>query len=64
VEIKYLKAGFKPGAAEVKRLKAAAEAQLKRYGGERKLEKSLEKTALIKIVLIFSGHEILYIGEL
>jgi hypothetical protein len=31
-------------------------------GGDTKLAKSLEKTTLIKILLIFSGHEEVYTG--
>ena len=63
LEIKYLKAGFKPGDAEAQRLKEEAAAKLRQYGGEKKFKKSLEKTTLIKIVLIFSGHEEIYTGE-
>jgi hypothetical protein len=63
LEIKYIKAGVKPGNAEVKKLKAAAKAQLKRYSIDEKFLKNIEKTTLIKLVLIFSGPEEVYIGS-
>ncbi len=63
LEIKYIKAGVKPADVEVQQLKAAAEEQLKRYSIDEKFLKNIEKTTLIKLVLIFSGHEEIYIGE-
>jgi hypothetical protein len=63
LELKYIKAGVKPGDAEVQQLKTAAEEQLKRYSIDKKFLKNIEKTTLIKLVLIFSGHEEIYIGE-
>jgi hypothetical protein len=63
LEIKYIKAGVKPGDAEVLQLKEAAEEQLRRYSIDEKFLKNIEKTTLIKIVLIFSGHEEIYIGK-
>ncbi|MCX6580702.1 MAG: AAA family ATPase [Candidatus Aminicenantes bacterium] len=63
LELKYIKAGVKPGDAEVKQLKTAAEEQLKRYSIDKKFLKNIEKTTLIKLVLIFSGHEEIYMGQ-
>jgi hypothetical protein len=61
LEIKYIKAGVKPGNAEARQLQAEAEVQLKHYAIDKKFRKNIEKTTLIKIVLIFSGHEAIYI---
>jgi hypothetical protein len=63
LEIKYVKAGRKPGDTEVMRLKAEAEEQLGKYSLNEKFRKTIEKTTLIKLVLIFSGHELVYLGE-
>lgn len=62
LEIKYIKAGVKPGDADIQQLKAGAEEQLDRYTADEKFRKSIEKTTLIKLVLVFSGHEAIYIG--
>lgn len=63
LEIKYVKAGVKPEDTKIQKLKAEAEKQLTSYSLDKKLKKTLEKTTLIKIVLVFSGHEAVYIGE-
>jgi hypothetical protein len=65
LEIKYikLKEGKKPGNAKKLRLKEEAEEQLKKYTGDEKFRKSIERTKLTKLVLIFSGHELLDINE-
>jgi hypothetical protein len=63
LEIKYVKAGAKPGDSEVKRLKATAVEQLRKYGADEKFKKTIGKTRLIKVALIFSGHELMDIGE-
>lgn len=64
LEIKYIKGtGEKPGSSEVQRLKAEAEKQLKAYSMDEKLKKAIEPTTLIRLVLIFSGHRLVYIGE-
>jgi hypothetical protein len=62
VELKYVKSGVKPGDAKVKKLKEEAEEQLRRYSIDEKFKKNIEKTALVKLVLIFSGHENVYMG--
>jgi hypothetical protein len=61
LEIKYVKAGAKPEGDKVRQLKAEAETQLKAYSLDKRFRRTIEKTVLIKIVLIFSGHEAVYI---
>ncbi|MCU0285692.1 MAG: PD-(D/E)XK nuclease domain-containing protein [Acidobacteria bacterium] len=63
LELKYIKAGVKPADAEAQQLKMAAEEQLKRYCIDEKFLKNIEKTTLIKLVLIFFGHEEIYMGN-
>lgn len=63
LELKYIKTGVKPQDVEVQQLKIAAEEQLKHYCIDEKFLKNIEKTTLIKLVLIFSGHEEIYMGE-
>jgi hypothetical protein len=62
LEIKYLEAGIKPGDKKVGQAKAAAEEQLKRYHCDEKFMKNIQKTSLIKLALVFSGHEAVHIG--
>jgi hypothetical protein len=62
LEIKYMKSGGSPGDRKVQQLKSEAEAQLKKYSADEKFKKNIEKTTLIKVVLVFSGHEAMYIG--
>ena len=67
LEIKYIskKQGKVPGDLEKKTrlLKAEAEAQLKRYSGDEKFDKTLGQTTVVKLVLIFCGNNLEYIGE-
>jgi hypothetical protein len=63
MEIKYTKSGLKPGDTEIHRLKSKAEEQLKKYSIDKNFKKNIEKTRLIKLVLIFSGHELIDIDE-
>ncbi|MCP5108950.1 MAG: hypothetical protein GY950_36540, partial [bacterium] len=65
LEIKYIKAGGKrkPADSRVQRLKKEAEEQLKSYGLDEKFRKTIGKTKLVKLVLIFCGHELMYIGR-
>ena len=63
IEIKYVQAGMW---AEDKRLMpiiSAAEEQLKSYSMDPKFQGNIKKVKLIKLVSIFSGHEIVYRGE-
>jgi len=62
LEIKYIKAGMKIEDTNVRQLKDEAEKQLKNYAMDKKFKKNIENTSLIKLVLIFSGHEAIYIG--
>ena len=63
LEIKYLKAGVEPGDAKVRQLRAEAEEQLSSYSIDVKFKKSIERTTLIKLVLVFSGHEAIYMDN-
>jgi len=60
LELKYLKKG--EGDKKVNSAIKEAEEQLKRYSLDKKLRKSFEKMTLIKLVLVFSGTEMKYIG--
>jgi hypothetical protein len=62
LEIKYIKAGLTLKDKQVQKLKTEAENQLKNYSIDQKFQKSIKKTTLIRVVLIFSGHEAIYIG--
>jgi hypothetical protein len=73
LEIKYIKKGEqakKVGAKtkesktdKSKKLRIEAEEQLKKYSIDEKFKKTIGRTSLIKLVLIFSGPELIYIGE-
>jgi hypothetical protein len=65
IEIKYIKPqkGQKPDPARIEQLKAEAEEQLNKYSADEKFKKNLEKTNLIKLVLIFSGHRLAHMGK-
>ncbi|NIM12250.1 MAG: AAA family ATPase [Candidatus Aminicenantes bacterium] len=62
VEIKYIKTS-EYREEKVKQLKSEAEQQLRTYNRDTKMQRSIGKTALIKLVLIFSGPELKYINE-
>ena len=61
LEIKYLKKGDKGKDLELK-IKEAEE-QLARYTGDEKFQKATAGTMVVKLVLVFSGTELTYIGE-
>jgi hypothetical protein len=65
VEIKYIKAEEKPklSKAKIQKLKANAAEQLKNYSMDKKFNKNIEKTTLVKLVLIFCGHELMDIDQ-
>ena len=63
LEIKYIKTGEKPGQDVLQQLIAKAAAQLKNYSLDEKFKKNIEKTTLVRLVLIFCGHELLYKGD-
>ncbi|MCP4150792.1 MAG: hypothetical protein GY757_23805, partial [bacterium] len=44
-----------------KQLKKEAEKQLKAYSIDQRFKKNMKKTTLIKLVLIFCGHELIEI---
>ncbi|MGD2091202.1 MAG: AAA family ATPase [Candidatus Aminicenantes bacterium] len=47
----------------IRQLRVEAEDQLKRYGGDERLKKTIGQTTVVKLVLIFCGSELEYIGE-
>ena len=59
LEIKYIKAGVAPGEEQVRQLKSQAEDQLRSYSIDEKFERAMGKTDRVKIVLVFSGHELI-----
>jgi hypothetical protein len=63
LEIKYLNAGIKPVDGRIQQLRTGAEDQLKHYSIDKKFKKTIGKTTLIKLVLLFSGHELVYLGK-
>ncbi len=63
IEIKYMKSIDGKSKKKVEQLKSEAQEQLKRYSIDENFRKSIEKTTLIKLVLVFSGHKLAYIGE-
>lgn len=65
LEIKYIKASDKNKSAEsrLRQLKEKAELQLKRYSIDDKFKKSIKSTTLVKLVLIFRGHELIHISD-
>ncbi len=69
LEIKYIKPEgkrkknpAKPAPGVIEKLKTEAEAQLQNYSIDEKFKKSIEKTQVIKLVLIFYGSDLVYIG--
>jgi len=65
VEIKYLKPGDgEPSPGQIEKLKAEAESQLHQYGLDEKLHKTLGRTTLIPLLLIFSGLDLLHAAAL
>lgn len=63
LEIKYTKAGARAGDDIVQKLKTEAEAQLRKYSLDEKMARSIGKTTLVKLVLVFSGHELVHLGS-
>lgn len=66
LEIKYIPKGDVKGQkgmdSKIERLEKEAAEQLRRYVLDKKFKKYIEKTTLIKLVLIFSGSELLHIA--
>jgi hypothetical protein len=67
LELKYIKpegkGKKKPAPGVMKKLKAEAKKQLGNYSIDEKFKKSMEKTQVIKLVLIFYGSDLVYIGQ-
>lgn len=62
LEIKYEPSGLQPEDPRIEKLKAEARKQLNSYSLDNKFKKNMEKTTVIKLILVFSGHQPLYIG--
>jgi len=66
VEIKYLKAlprQMKLDEEKIRSMREDAERQLKQYSLDEKFKNTLGLTKLIKLVLVFCGHRLVYKGE-
>lgn len=63
IEIKYMKPSENKNKEKMHRLKTEAENQLKQYSLDEKFRKHIRGTTLIKLILVFSGHQLIYIGE-
>lgn len=63
LEIKYTPTGMKPTDTKIERFKSEARKQLNSYSMDNRFKKNMEKTTIIKIILIFSGHKAVYIGQ-
>jgi hypothetical protein len=64
LEIKYIKSGVSPGDEKVRQLKSEAKEQLEKYSIDEKFKKTIEKANLIKIILVFSGHRLIDMGDM
>jgi len=63
LELKYVKAGMSPQDPKIRKLIAQAEEQLQRYHLDTKFAKAIGNTQLVKLIIIFSGHEAVYVEE-
>jgi hypothetical protein len=67
LEIKYIKPEGKrkkkPAPGIMEKLKIEAAEQLRNYSIDEKFRKSMEKTRVIKLALIFYGSDLVYMGE-
>ncbi len=63
LELKYMKAGLTTEDPVVPKLVSEAQEQVKRYALDEKFSKTIGNAELKKIILIFSGHEAIHIGE-
>ncbi|MCP4217411.1 MAG: AAA family ATPase [bacterium] len=62
LELKYLKAGLKADSSLVKKAITSGTGQLERYALDEKFAKTVGKTKLIKLLLIFSGHKAVHLA--
>ncbi|MCP5047923.1 MAG: AAA family ATPase [bacterium] len=63
LEIKYEKSGLTAEDPKLPQLVRDAKRQIKQYEKDKKFAKAMGRTQLIKLILVFSGHEEVYIGE-
>lgn len=64
IEIKYLKRGESKNSEKLERLKKEAAKQLQQYNLDKKFRKTIEKTTLIKVALVFAGHQLVHIEDI
>ncbi|MCK4762339.1 MAG: AAA family ATPase [Candidatus Aminicenantes bacterium] len=66
IEIKYIAGEKKKNRAamesKIRKLKIEAEEQLRKYAGDKKFKKTIGRTTLIKLIAIFSGPRLVYLG--
>jgi hypothetical protein len=67
LEIKYIPKAKGKSKKEleknIRQLRVEAENQVKRYTGDKKFKKTIGQTTVVKLVLIFCGSELEYLGE-
>ncbi|MDQ1354126.1 MAG: hypothetical protein QG657_4435 [Acidobacteriota bacterium] len=63
IEIKYVPADKKVSRKKLNQLKKEAETQLNQYSLDKKFQKVLAKSTLTRLMVIFSGHQPLYLGK-
>ncbi len=63
LEIKYVKSGLKQGDPQVQPLVTAGRKQINQYALDKKFKKTIGKTKLNKLLLIFSGHCLVHMEE-
>jgi hypothetical protein len=66
IEIKYIKPQGKkneltPG--KIKKIKEEAESQLDKYCRDEKFQKAIGSAKLVRLILVFCGHRLVYKGE-
>jgi hypothetical protein len=64
LELKYMKAGMSPEDPKLPQLIAEAEKQLNDYSLDEEFNKTVGKTQLIKLIMVFPGHEAIYIEQI
>ncbi|MCU0287599.1 MAG: PD-(D/E)XK nuclease domain-containing protein [Acidobacteria bacterium] len=63
IEIKYVPAAKKVSSKKLNQLKKEAQTQLNQYSLDKKFQKVLAKSTLTRLMVIFSGHQPLYLGK-
>ncbi|MCU0288370.1 MAG: PD-(D/E)XK nuclease domain-containing protein [Acidobacteria bacterium] len=63
IEIKYVPADKKVSPKKLNQLKKEAQTQLNQYSLDKKFQKVLAKSTLTRLMIIFSGHQPVYLGK-